>query len=103
MVTFAPSAEAMCRLLADEGFWARAAPGTAATAAALFERPCTAECLAGVRPTPVPTRAFVRARRVAALTATLMALGMVDKAVDAVATAPVSDHGTPIVHVWDGR
>jgi processive 1,2-diacylglycerol beta-glucosyltransferase len=103
MVTCAPSPASLCELLADQRFWEIGAPATAATAAALFERPCTAECLAGVRPASVPTRALVRARRVAALTATVMALGMADKVVDAVATVPVSDHGTPIVHVWEGR
>lgn len=103
MVTCAPSAEGLRELLADERFWEVAAPATAATAIALFERPCTAECLAGVRPASAPTRAFVRARRVAALTATVMALGMADKVADAVAAVPVSDHGAPIVHVWKGR
>jgi hypothetical protein len=51
----------------------------------------------------LPTRAFVRARRVAALTATMMALGMADKVADAVATAPAPDHGAAIVHVWEER
>jgi UDP-N-acetylglucosamine:LPS N-acetylglucosamine transferase len=103
MVTYPSCAEAMCSLLSDADFWKRTAPATAATAAALFERPCTAECLAGVRPMAVPTRAFVRARRVAALTATVMALGMADKVADAVATAPAPDHGAAIVHVWEER
>jgi processive 1,2-diacylglycerol beta-glucosyltransferase len=103
MVTRAPSAEALCALLASTEFWAGTAPATAATATALFERPCTAECLAGMRPAAVPTRAVVRARRVAALTATVMALGMADRVADAVATIPPPDHGEPIVHVWEGR
>jgi processive 1,2-diacylglycerol beta-glucosyltransferase len=103
MVTTAPSSEAMCDLFADPGFWTAMAPATAATATALFERPCTAECLAGMRPSARPTRALVRARRLAAVTATVMALGMVDKAADAFATTPAPGHGTPIVHVWDGR
>jgi UDP-N-acetylglucosamine:LPS N-acetylglucosamine transferase len=103
MVTRAPSSEGLCDLLADDRFWAVAGPATAATAAALFDRPCTAECVAGMRAVSTPTRALVRARRVAALTATVMALGMADKVADAVATVPVSDHGVPIVHVWDGH
>ncbi len=103
MVTCPASAEAMCGLLADERFWEVTAPTTAAAASALFERPSTAECLAGVRPAAVPTRALVRARRVAALTATVMALGMVDRVADAVAVVPAPSHATPIVHVWEGR
>ena len=102
MVTRAPSAQSLCELIADDRFWENTAPATAATATALFERPCTAECLAELRSAGVPTRALVRARRVAALTAAVMALGMADKAVDAVAAVPAADHGTPIVHVWEG-
>lgn len=103
MVSRAGSPQDLRNLLVGDGFWAATAPATAATATALFERPCTAECLAGVRSAPMPTRALVRARRVAALTATVMAFAMADKAVDAVATVPAPDHGASIVHVWEGR
>jgi UDP-N-acetylglucosamine:LPS N-acetylglucosamine transferase len=102
IVTGASSARDLCDLLADETFWGTTAPATAAAATALFDRPCTAECLADVRPSAGPTRALVRARRVAALTATVMALGMADRVADAVATVPV-DHGSAVVHVWEGH
>jgi UDP-N-acetylglucosamine:LPS N-acetylglucosamine transferase len=103
MVTATASAADLSALLADPGFWELTSAATAAAATALFERPCTAECLADLRPSVGPTRAFVRARRVAALTATVMALGMSDRVADAVATTPVHAPGTAIEHIWEGR
>jgi UDP-N-acetylglucosamine:LPS N-acetylglucosamine transferase len=103
MVTATGTARDLGELLADPGFWGTTAPASAAAARELFERPCTAACLDDLHGAAGPTRALVRARRVAALTATVMALGMADRVVDAVATAPVPDHGTPIVQPWEGR
>jgi processive 1,2-diacylglycerol beta-glucosyltransferase len=103
MVTGAATARDLCDLLADPAFWITTAPATAAAAIALFERPCTAACLDDLGGATGPTRALVRARRVAALTATVMALGMADRAADAVATAPVHAHEVPIVQLWDGH
>jgi UDP-N-acetylglucosamine:LPS N-acetylglucosamine transferase len=103
MVTGTATARDLCHLLADPGFWGTTAPASAAAASELFGRPCTAECLDDLRGATGPTRALVRARRVAALTATVMALGMADRVADAVATAPVPAHGAAIVQSWDGR
>jgi UDP-N-acetylglucosamine:LPS N-acetylglucosamine transferase len=101
MVTGTATAHDLCDLLADPAFWAATAPASAAAASELFERPCTASCLDDLRGATGPTRALVRARRVAAVTATVMALGMADRVADAVATAPV--HGTPTIQLWEGR
>jgi len=103
MVTGAATGRDLCDLLTDPGFWADTAPASAAAASELFERPCSAACLDDLRGTTGPTRAFVRARRVAALTATVMALGMADRVADAVATAAPPAHGTAIIQPWDGR
>jgi UDP-N-acetylglucosamine:LPS N-acetylglucosamine transferase len=103
MVTGTATARDLCDLLADPAFWVTTAPATAAAATELFERPCTAACLDDLGGATGPTRALVRARRVAALTATVMALGMADRAADAVATAPVHAHEVPIVQLWDAR
>jgi UDP-N-acetylglucosamine:LPS N-acetylglucosamine transferase len=103
MVTGTATARDLCDLLSDPVFWLTTATATAAAASALFERPCTAECLADLRPSAGPTRALVRARRVAAITATVMALGLADHVADAVATAPVHSHGPAAVQSWDGR
>jgi processive 1,2-diacylglycerol beta-glucosyltransferase len=103
MVTGTATARELCDLLADAAFWSLRAPATAAAAAELFGRPCTAECLDDLRGAAGPTRAMVRARRVAALTATVMALGMADRVADAVATVPVHDHGTVVVQSWEGH
>ncbi len=103
MVTGAATGRDLCDLLTDPGFWAATAPASAAAASELFQRPCSAACLDDLRGTTGPTRAFVRARRVAALTATVMALGMADRVADAVATAAPPAHGTAIVQPWDGR
>ena len=93
----------LCDLLADPGFWAATAPATAAAARELFERPSTADCLHDLRPVTCPNRALVRARRVFAIAATVMALGMTDRAVDAFAGAHVHQRQSPVVHTWDGR
>jgi len=103
MITAAASEPDLRATLADNGFWAVRAPETAARALALFERPCTAEQLAALRPAAGPTRALVRLRRVAVVTAAVMALGMADKAVDAVAATPVSAHHGAVVQQWEGR
>ena len=103
MVTGTATARDLCDLLADPAFWVATAPATAAAATELFERPCTAACLDDLGGATGPTRALVRARRVAALTATVMALGMADRVADAVATAPVHAHEVPIVQLWDAR
>jgi hypothetical protein len=103
MVTAAASGPDLRAMLADNGFWAGRAPETASRALALFERPCTAEQLAALRPAAGPTRALVRARRVAAVTAAVMVLGMADKAVDAVATTHVPVHHGAVVQQWEGR
>jgi len=103
MVTAATNEADLRALLADGRFWAVRASQTAAKALALFERPCTAEHLAGLRPTAGPSRALMRARRVAALTATVMALGMADRAADALATTSVPSHQGAVVQQWEGR
>jgi hypothetical protein len=103
MVTGTATARELCDLLADAAFWATRARATAAAATELFARPCTAECLDELRGSVGPTRAMVRARRLAAVTATVMALGMADRAVDAFAAAPVHDHGTGVTQTWEGR
>jgi processive 1,2-diacylglycerol beta-glucosyltransferase len=103
MVTAAASGPDLRAMLADNGFWAVRAPETASRALALFERPCTAEQLAALRPALGPNRALVRARRVAAVTAAVMVLGMADKAVDAVATTHVPVHHGAVVQQWEGR
>jgi len=103
MVTGTAAARELCDLLADAAFWSTRAPATAAAAAELFGRPCTAECLDELRGSLGPTRAMVRVRRVAALTATVMALGMADRAADALAAVPVHDHGTVVMQTWEGR
>jgi UDP-N-acetylglucosamine:LPS N-acetylglucosamine transferase len=102
-VTVAGGPADLCALLARPSFWAEAAPATAAAASALFERPCTAECLAGLRPGTGPTRALVRARRVAAVTFAVMALGMSDRVADAVAAAPSHAHRPPAAQAWAAR
>jgi hypothetical protein len=101
MVTAAASETDLRAMLVDQGFWAVRAPQTAARALALFERPCTAEHLAAMRPAAARNRALVRARRVAAVTAAVMALGMADKVVDAVAAPPA--HHSAVVQQWEGR
>jgi hypothetical protein len=103
MITAAASEPGLRALLADDGFWSVRAPETAARALALFERPCTAEHLAALRPAAGPTRALVRVRRVAVVTAAVMALGMADKLGDAVAATPVSAHHGAVVQQWEGR
>jgi UDP-N-acetylglucosamine:LPS N-acetylglucosamine transferase len=103
IVTAAASEPELRAMLADNGFWAVRAPGTAATALALFERPCTAEHLAVLRPAAGPNRALVRARRVAAVAAAVMALGMADKVGDAVAATHVPAHQGTVVRQWEGR
>ena len=103
MVTGTATARDLCDLLADPGFWGSTAPASAAAASELFggrAPPSASTTCAGP---PGPTRALVRARRVAALTATVMALGMADRVADAVATAPAPAHGAAIVQSWDGR
>jgi processive 1,2-diacylglycerol beta-glucosyltransferase len=102
-VTVADGAAGLRALLARPSFWATAAPATAAAASALFERPCTAECLADLRAGAGPTRAMVRARRVAAVTFAVMALGMSDRVADAVAAAPAHAHRSPAAQAWDAR
>jgi UDP-N-acetylglucosamine:LPS N-acetylglucosamine transferase len=102
MITAAASEPDLRATLADNGFWAVRAPETAARALALFERPCTAEQLAALRPAAGPTRALVRLRRVAVVAAAVMALGMADKAVDAVAVTHVPAHQGAVVQ-WEGR
>ena len=103
MVTAAANEPDLRTMLADNGFWAARAPETAGRALALFERPCTAERLAALRPVVGPNRTLMRARRVAAVTAALMALGMADKVVDAVAATHVSAHHGAVVRQWEGR
>ena len=103
MVTAAASEPDLRAMLADGGFWTIRAPQTAASALALFERPCTADHLAALGPAAGPSRALMRARRVAAVTAAVMALGMADRAVDAVAAAPVPAHQGAVVHQWEGH
>ena len=103
MVAAAASEADLRRLLADQRFWTGCAPRTAATARALFERPCTADHLSGLRPAAGPNRALRRARRVAAVTATVMALGMADRVADAVAVAPAHAHEGAVVQQWEGR
>jgi UDP-N-acetylglucosamine:LPS N-acetylglucosamine transferase len=90
-------------MLADAGFWAVRAPQTAARALALFERPCTADHLAVLGPAVAPNRALMRARRVVAVTAAVMALGMADRVGDAVAAPPVPAHQGAVVQQWEGR
>jgi len=103
MVTAAAREADLQTMLADGGFWAVRAPETAGRALALFERPCTAEQLAALRLVAGPNRALVRARRVAVVTAAVMALGMADKAVDAVAVTHVPAHQGAVVQQWEGR
>ena len=103
MITSAASAPDLRATLGDGRFWAVRAPETAGRALALFERPCTAEHLAALHPAAAPNRALMRARRVAVVTAAVMALGMADKAVDAVAATHVPAHHGAVVRQWEGR
>jgi UDP-N-acetylglucosamine:LPS N-acetylglucosamine transferase len=101
-VTCPADAAGLAGLLGSPGFWQHTAPATAKAAAALFDRPCTAECLADLRPVRVPARALVRVRRVMVVTATVMVLGMADRAVDAVAGSPIHPHA-PAPSTWSGH
>ena len=78
-------------------------PATAAAARALFDRPCTADCLYDLRPVTGPNRALVRARRVLAVAAAVAALGMTDRVADAVAGSHVHSGRPPVVRTWDDR
>jgi UDP-N-acetylglucosamine:LPS N-acetylglucosamine transferase len=90
-------------MLSASEFWEHAGPATAAAARELFDRPSTADSLYDLRPVTGPTRALVRARRVFAVAAAVMALGMTDRVVDAVAGAHVDQRQAPVVHTWDKR
>ncbi|MEP6642473.1 MAG: hypothetical protein ABJB93_11270, partial [Gaiellales bacterium] len=90
-------------MLAAPQFWERTGPATATAARELFDRPSTADCLHELRPVSCPNRALVRARRVFAVAAAVMALGMADRTVDAVAGAHVHQRQAPVVHTWDER
>jgi UDP-N-acetylglucosamine:LPS N-acetylglucosamine transferase len=90
-------------MLAAHEFWEQTGPATAAAAQDLFDRPSTADCLHDLRPVNAPNRALVRARRVFAVAAMVMVLGMTDRVVDAVAGAHVHQHPSPVVRTWDGR
>jgi processive 1,2-diacylglycerol beta-glucosyltransferase len=102
-VTCPATGRELCALLGSPEFWAATAPATAGAARSLFDRPCTAECLDDLRPVAGPTRALVRARRVAVVTAAVMALGVADRAADAVAAPAPHAHTPPVVRTWAGR
>jgi hypothetical protein len=102
-VTWAATRRELCALLGSPEFWEATAPATAGAARSLFNRPCTAECLDDLRPVAGPTRALVRARRVAVVTAAVMALGVADRAADAVAAPAPHAHTPPVVRTWAGR
>ena len=103
IVTRAESAGDLAALLGGPAFWSQVGPAAAEAAHSLFERPSTADCLYDLRPVMGPNRALVRARRVFALAATVMALGMADRVADAVAGTHVPPGQAPIVRAWDDR
>lgn len=102
LVTAAGSETDLRAVLADPCFWTVSALRTAAAGRALFNRPCTADYLASLRPAVRRTRRATPARRAAAVAAAVVALGMSDRITDAVAVAPVHHHRTE-VREWPGR
>jgi processive 1,2-diacylglycerol beta-glucosyltransferase len=103
IVTRAASSADMGALLAEPPFWDRVGPATAEAAHSLFDRPSAVDCLHDLRPVRGPNRAFVRARRAFAVAATVMALGMTDRVVDAFAGGHLHQHQSPAVRTWDDR